>query len=93
MICLGPSGFGAAVEEAQCARSPGIQAFLRGVVLSSSPGCSFLFRPPATGNKSDAWRRSGDAADTETLGRMSYDPVDLNRVQDLNPEVTEGGQT
>jgi hypothetical protein len=48
MICLGPSAFGAAVKEAQCARSPGIQAFLRGVVLSSSPGCSFLFRPPAT---------------------------------------------
>ena len=40
------------------------QAFLRRlvpVVLSSSAGCSFVFRPPDTGNKSDAWRRSGVA--------------------------------
>ena len=40
------------------------QAFLRRLVpavLSSSAGCSFLFRPPDTGNKSDAWRRSGVA--------------------------------
>jgi hypothetical protein len=40
------------------------QAFLRRLVpavLSSSAGCSFIFRPPDTGNKSDAWRRSGVA--------------------------------
>jgi len=40
------------------------QAFLRRlvpVVLSSSAGWSFIFRPPDTGNKSDALRRSGVA--------------------------------
>ena len=64
MICLGPSGFGAAGKEAQCSRFDQHQAFLRRLVpavLSSSAGCSFLFRPPDTGNKSDAWRRSGVA--------------------------------
>ena len=41
------------------------QAFLRRLVpavLSSSAGGSFLFRPPDTGNKSDAWRRSDVAS-------------------------------
>jgi hypothetical protein len=55
MIWLGPSGFGAAGKEAQCSRSTSIKPF------TSSAGCSFIFRPPDTGNKSDAWRRSGVA--------------------------------
>jgi hypothetical protein len=40
------------------------QAFLRRLVpavLSPSAGCSFPFRPPDTGNRSDAWRRSDTA--------------------------------
>src|SRR5258708_2435595 len=38
------------------------QAFFRRLVASvvcSAAGCSFLLRPPDTGNSNDGWRRSG----------------------------------
>ena len=63
MIWLGPSGFGAAGKEARCSRSTSIKPFC----VVSYRWCSAprqaapLFRPPDTGNKSDALRRSGVA--------------------------------
>jgi hypothetical protein len=51
--------------------------------------CSSINSPVASACAGTSW----DAADTETLGRMSYEPVDLNRGHDLNPEITEEGKT